>query len=133
MGVGADIYFAMDGVRDRKEAQAALALQNAGKKLTQAQQDAIKKWNDSNDRRKKFTTTISKPCAEVISNAQVACPVGSAHSGNNYYKFGFPDVLGMMLIGMGLYRMGFLTGASATNLWLDDRRRIPPQHPHQRL
>ncbi len=29
----------------------------------------------------------------------------------SYYMLGFTDVLGMMLIGMGLYRMGFLTGA----------------------
>ena len=37
-----------------------------------------------------------------------------------YYKFGFTDALGMMLIGMGLYRMGFLTGSLSfkTYAWI---------------
>ena len=36
---------------------------------------------------------------------------GPEAQAKSYYMLGFTDVLGMMLIGMGLYRMGFLTGA----------------------
>jgi uncharacterized protein len=112
MGVGADIYFAMDGVRSRREAQAALALQNSGKKLTQAQQDAIKKIKDGDDRRKKLHDDDLKAMRGSYLDALAwHAQWGPRLQATSYYKFGFPDVLGMMLIGMALYRMGFLTGA----------------------
>jgi uncharacterized protein len=36
--------------------------------------------------------------------------MGAQIQAESYYMFGFTDMLGMMLIGMGLYRAGFLTG-----------------------
>ena len=112
LGVSADIYFAMDGVRSHRAAQAALALQSSGKKLTQAQQDAIKKLNESNEHRKK----VHDDDLKAMRGSWLDALMWRAHWGpriqaTSYYKFGFPDVLGMMLIGMALYRMGFLTGA----------------------
>jgi uncharacterized protein len=118
MGVGADIYFAMDGVRSRREAQAALALQNSGKKLTQAQQDAIKKMKDTDDRRKKIHDDDLKAMRGSYLDALAwHAQWGPRIQATSYYKFGFPDVLGMMLIGMALYRMGFLTGALSYKIY----------------
>ena len=112
LGVSVDVYLAMDGVRAHKEAQAAVALQNAGKKLTQAQQDAIKKMKDGDDRRKKMHDDDLKAMrGSYLEQLKWRAGWGPRFQATSYYKFGFPDVLGMMLIGMALYRMGFLTGA----------------------
>ena len=111
IGVGTDAYFSIDGLRDRNAGIAAQALQNAGKKLTQQQQDALKKWNDSLDKRKKMREDDLKAMrGSYPDQIKWRATWGPKIQGTFYYRFGFTDVLGMMLIGMGLYRMGFLTG-----------------------
>jgi uncharacterized protein len=112
LGVGSDAYFAIDGIRTVKQAQAAQALQASGKKLTQDQQDAIKKWNDIRDKRKKMHDDDLKAMrGSYLDTLKWHIQFGPLFEAKSYYMLGFTDVLGMMLIGMGLYRMGFLTGA----------------------
>ncbi len=111
IGVGSDTYFSLDGIRDRKAGMAAQALANSGKKLTQQQQDALKKWNDTLDKRKKNHEDDLKAMRGSYSDqVKWRAKWGPRIQSLFYYKFGFTDALGMMLIGMGLYRMGFLTG-----------------------
>jgi uncharacterized protein len=112
MGMGADIFYSVDAIRTRNQGQAAQALQASGKKLNQDQQDALKKWNDALDRRKKeHDDDLKAMRGSYLDALKWRVQWGPRIQATSYYKFGFPDVLGMMLIGMGLYRMGFLTGA----------------------
>ena len=112
VGVGSDVYFALDGIRTRSQGEAAQALQAAGKKLTQAQQDALKKWTDELEHRKKQNEADLKANrGSYLDLVKSHLKWGPRVQATSYYMFGFTDVLGMMLIGMGLYRMGFLTGA----------------------
>jgi uncharacterized protein len=111
IGVGTDIYFSIDGVRDRNAGLAAQALQSSGKKLTQQQQDALKKWNETLDKRKKLREEDLKAMrGSYLAQFKTRAKYGPKIQAVFYYRFGFTDVLGMMLIGMGLYRVGFLTG-----------------------
>ncbi len=111
IGVGTDTYFALDGVHERNAGMAAQALQNAGKKLTQQQQDALKKWNEHLDKQKKDREDDLKNMrGSYVDQFMWRAKYGPKIQAFFYYRFGFTDVLGMMLIGMGLYRMGFLTG-----------------------
>ena len=112
VGVGSDAYFAMDGIRTRNQGQAAQALQASGKKLTQDQQDALKKWNDIVEKRKKeHDADLKAMRGSYLDTLKWHIQWGPQAQAKSYYMLGFTDVLGMMLIGMGLYRMGFLTGA----------------------
>ncbi|WP_348262063.1 DUF418 domain-containing protein [Telmatobacter sp. DSM 110680] len=112
VGVGSDAYFAIDGIRTKNQAQAAQAVQASGKKLSQAQQDALKKWTDIQDRRKKVHDEDLKAMrGSYLDALKWRIQWGPRAQAKSYYMLGFTDVLGMMLIGMGLYRMGFLTGA----------------------
>jgi uncharacterized protein len=112
LSAGSDVFFAVDGIRVRNQGQAAQALQAAGKKLTQDQQDALKKWNDTLDSRKKIHDADLKAMrGSYLDTLKWHIKWGPRAQAKSYYMLGFTDVLGMMLIGMGLYRMGFLTGA----------------------
>ncbi len=112
LSAGSDVYFAIDGIRTRDHGQAAQALQAAGKKLTQEQQDALKKWTDALDSRKKMHDADLKAMrGSYLDTLKWHAQFGPRAQAKGYYMLGFTDVLGMMLIGMGLYRMGFLTGA----------------------
>ncbi len=112
LGVGSDIYFSVDANRTRHQGEAALALQAAGKKLTQAQQDALKKWTDElGHRKKQDEADLKANRGSYLDLVKSHLKWGPRMQATSYYMFGFADVLGMMLIGMGLYRMGFLTGA----------------------
>jgi len=112
LGSGFDVYYSVDGLRTRNQGQQAQALQAAGKKLTQAQQEALKKWTDELEHRKKQSEEDLKANrGSYLGVLQEHAELGPHIQAQNYYMFGFADILGMMLIGMGLYRMGFLTGA----------------------
>jgi uncharacterized protein len=118
IGVGTDTFFAVDGIRERNQGQAAQALANSGKKLTQQQQDALKKWNDTLERRKKdHEDDLKAMRGSYLAQLKWRAQWGPKVQAMFYYKFGFTDVLGMMLIGMGLYRMGFLTGALSYKIY----------------
>ncbi|HEV2472306.1 MAG TPA: DUF418 domain-containing protein, partial [Chthonomonadales bacterium] len=111
IGVGTDVFFSVDDVRDRNQGLAAQAMVNSGRKLTQQQQDALKKWNETLDKRKKYHDDDLKAMrGSYLQQLKYRAEWGPRVQALYYYRFGFTDVLGMMLIGMGLYRMGFLTG-----------------------
>jgi uncharacterized protein len=111
IGVGTSTYHTLDGMRERNEGQAAQALANAGKKLTAQQQDALNKWNETLDKRKKdHDEDLKAMRGSYLEQLKWRAQWGPRIQATLYYQFGFTDVLGMMLIGMGLYRMGFLTG-----------------------
>ncbi len=111
IGVGSDTYQAIDGIRDQNQGMAAQSLANAGKKLTTVQQDALKKWNDTLTKRKKdHDDDLKAMRGSYLDQLKWRAQWGPKVQAEFYYTFGFTDVLGMMLIGMGLYRMGFLTG-----------------------
>ena len=118
MGMGADIFYSVDAIRTRNQGQAAQALQGSGQKLTKDQQDALKKWNESLEHRKKVHDDDLKAMrGSYLDALKWHVQWGPRIQATSYYKFGFPDVLGMMLIGMGLYRMGFLTGAMSYKVY----------------
>ena len=118
IGVGTDTYFAFDGIRDRNQGVAAQALANAGKSLTQQQQDALKTWNDIVTRRKKnHDDDLKAMRGSYFDQVKWRAKWGPRIQGLSFYQFGFTDALGMMLIGMGLYRMGFLTGALSYRIY----------------
>lgn len=111
IGAGSDTYYAWDAIHTRNQAKAALAVQQAGQKLTTAQQDAIKKWNDVLDQRKKnHVDDLKAMRGSYLAQLKWRAQWGPRYQAKDYYTFGFADVLGMMLLGMGLYKMGFLTG-----------------------
>ncbi len=112
LGVASDAYQAIDGNRVRNQGLAAQTMANSGKKLTTEQQDALKKWTDTVDRRKKeHDEDLKAMRGSYLDALKYHGEWGPKIQADFYYMFGFADVLGMMLIGMGLYRMGFLTGA----------------------
>ena len=111
IGVATDTVFSVDDVRERNQGLAAQALVNSGHKLTQQQQDALKKWNETLDKRKKYRDDDLKGMrGNYLQQLKYRAEWGPRIQALNYYRFGFTDALAMMLIGMGLYRMGFLTG-----------------------
>jgi uncharacterized protein len=111
LGTGYDTYSSLNDVRDRKAGEAAQALVSQGKKLTSAQQDDLKKWNDTQDRHKKFRADDLKAMrGSYLDQIKWRAGLGPRIQAEYYYTFGFTDTLAMMLLGMGLYRMGFLTG-----------------------
>ncbi len=112
LGVATDTYFSLDDVRERNQGLAAQALVNSGHKLTQQQQDALKKWNDTLTKQKKeHDEDLKAMRGSYLGQLKYRAQYGPKIQAEYYYRFGFTDVLAMMLIGMGLYRMGFLTGS----------------------
>jgi uncharacterized protein len=117
-GMGSDAYQAIDGNRTRDAGLAAQALVSSGKKLTTDQQDALKKWNDTVDRRKKeHDDDLKAMRGSYLEQLKMRAGVVPKLEADFYYMFGFTDVLGMMLIGMALYRTGFLTGALSSRVY----------------
>lgn len=112
LGVGSDAYQSIDGSRTRDAGLAAQALQKSGKKLTADQQAALKKWTDTVERRQKeHDEDLKAMRGSYMDTLAYHGEWGAKIQADSYYMLGFTDMLGMMLIGMGLYRMGFLTGA----------------------
>jgi uncharacterized protein len=118
IGSGSDAYFAIDGIRERNQGQEAQALAKAGKKLTTEQQDALKKWNETLEKRKKdHDDDLKAMRGSYLDQLKWHAQWGPKIQAYYFYTFGFTDTLGMMLIGMGLYRVGFLTGALSYKLY----------------
>lgn len=118
LGVGTDAYYSWDSLRTKNEGLAAQALVNRHVQLTQQQQDALKKWNDTLDRRKKLHDDDLKAMrGSYLDQIKFRAQWGPRVQAVNYYTFGFADSLGMMLIGMGLFKAGFLSGALRTRVY----------------
>jgi uncharacterized protein len=118
VGVGTDVYQSMDAIRSRNQAQAAAAIQSTGKALTADQQKALKDWNDKLvERKKDHDEDLKAMRGSYLDTLKWHGQWGVKIQADAFYMFGFTDVLGMMLIGMGLYRMGFLTGALSYKIY----------------
>jgi uncharacterized protein len=112
VGMGSDTYQSIDGIRTRNQGVASQALASAGKKLTADQQAALKKWNETlQKRQKEHEDDLKAMRGSYLDQLKARADFAPKIEAEYYYMFGFTDVLGMMLIGMGLYRTGFLTGA----------------------
>ena len=111
VGMASDGYYTIDQGRTRDKGLAAQALATAGKKLTADQQDDLKKWNDTVEKRKKdHDDDLKAMRGSYLDQLKARAEFAPKIEAEYYYMFGFTDVLGMMLIGMALYRTGFLTG-----------------------
>lgn len=95
------------------KAEAAQSLRNSPA-LTDGQTADIKAWNDRLEAWKPGKKAIDADMAAMHSGyvgAQLYdAAIAKQWETDVYYSFGFADVLSMMLIGMGLFKCGFITG-----------------------
>lgn len=95
-------------------AEAAKQEQAAGRTLSEQQKDDMKAWEKVLERAHPSREELDKEIAAWRSgygsvfrqNAEQVID----EQGAGYYRFGFFDSLGMMLLGMGLLKLGFLSG-----------------------
>ena len=96
----------------RHQAQLADKAMRDGKTLTEDQIDDLKSWKDSQEQwrppQKKIDADMKAMRGGYFS-AQAHQAKEALDSETVFAYFGFGDVLGFMLLGMGLYRNGFLT------------------------
>jgi uncharacterized protein len=98
----------------RRKATTADLVARAGKQLTEEQVEDQKKWTEKLDELKPSQKAINKETEEhrggywklFVSRA----PVASRMESVVYYRYLW-DVVGMMLIGMGLFKLGYLSAA----------------------
>ena len=92
--------------------QAAVAVRDAGTELTPAQEAAISAWEQQRGNFKSSPESIAEEIQEQ-TNGYARALVHVAHSNVIFQTYGlyryFFDMFGMMLIGMGLFRLGVLT------------------------
>ena len=105
----------------RKKALAADALYRAHKPLTPEQSGDIKAWHEAQDRLR----PSPKKLYEDIHAAQKGYVSAQTKDAKEAFEgetvgayAGFGDILGFMLLGMGLYRNGFLTARLATRTYV---------------
>ena len=116
-------YWGAGEIRMQRD-KAAVADQAAatGKPLNEEQRDAQRKWADIKREFKPSDEAVSKSIAEhrgsyltlFISRAHWA----SRSEGEEYYREGFFDAGGMMLIGMGLMKLGVFSAGRSTRFYL---------------
>ena len=114
------IFNLFQGVRYEKRkqlierAQVARAAEAAGQKLSEQQKEDLKSWerswNDAHPDRAELDKEIAEMRAGYASVFHRNFSTTFEIQGAGYYEFGFCDYLGMMLIGMGLLKNGFLSG-----------------------
>lgn len=113
--------FAQDSLESYEQAQAALAVENAGGTLTEEQTAAISAWRAAEA---EHTLSAEAVAADIAAHrngwrstqeaiAPLAVWLQTTHL---YYAFG--DVFGMMLIGMALFKLGVLTLARPVALYV---------------
>jgi uncharacterized protein len=118
VGMGSDAFYAIDQSRTRDKGVAAQIQAAAGKKLNADQQAELKKWNETVEKRKKdHDDDLKAMRGSYLDQLKERADYAPKVEADYYYMFGFTDVLGMMLIGMGLYRTGFLTGKLSTSVY----------------
>jgi uncharacterized protein len=100
-------------VEARQKNDAAVAAEKAGKKLTKEQEEAKKSWaemeKDMFPDQKAIDEENNEVRAGFFSNVKVHAKWAPKMESLFYYKGGVCDVLGMMLLGMGLLKLGFLS------------------------
>ena len=97
-----------------QRAEQAKRLQAAGQTLTDAQKEDVKAWDKIVASQHPDQKELEQETAEMRggygSVFRHNAPIVIDEQGAGFYRFGFFDSLGMMLIGMGLLQAGFLTG-----------------------
>jgi uncharacterized protein len=97
----------------RDKYNAAVAAEKSGKKLTKDQEGDKKKWDEMQKDMNPDQKTIDEENQQIrgnfLSNLKVHAKWAPRLESLFYYKGGFLDVLGMMLLGMGLLKLGFLS------------------------
>ena len=97
-----------------ERAETAKRLQTAGHTITDEQKEDIKTWDKIVARSHPDPKELEQEIAEMRggygSVFQHNAPIVIEEQGAGYYRFGFFDSLGMMLLGMGLLQAGFLSG-----------------------
>ena len=114
------IFNIFQGVRYEKRkqlierAQIARDAEAAGQKLSEEQKEDLKSWerswNNGHPDRAELDREIVEMRAGYASVFHRNVSTTLEIQGAGYYEFGFCDYLGMMLIGMGLLKTGFLSG-----------------------
>jgi uncharacterized protein len=98
-----------------QRAEEAKRLQAAGQTLTDAQAEDVKSWDkivaSQHPDQKELQQEMAEMRGGYGSVFRHNAPIVIDEQGAGFYRFGFFDSLGMMLIGMGLLQAGFLTGA----------------------
>jgi uncharacterized protein len=105
-GIGGMFHF-----RDlQKKAAEISALEAAGKPLTDEQKTAKEDWEKMHKMFKPDQKTIDKEIAAVrggyISNLTHRAPVTASLQSDIFYQFMLWDVAGMLILGMGLMKLG---------------------------
>jgi uncharacterized protein len=106
-----------------ERAAAAERLQAAGQTLSELQKADVKEWQTVVEGTHPDRQELDKDIAEMrggyASVFKHNAPEVISEQGAGFYRLGFCDSLGMMLIGMGLLRLGFLSGqlANRTYVW----------------
>ncbi len=117
VGLGGQVGSA---ISTRNKAIAADKLYRAGKPLTEEQSADIRAWHDRQERwrpsQKKLETDLKAMKGGYLS-AQGNDAKEAFESETVGAYLGFGDVLGFMLLGMGLYRNGFLTGKFSVKIY----------------
>lgn len=105
-----------------QRAEAAAKLQSAGQSLTDQQKEDLKAWQtivqNSHPDRQELDKEIAEMRGGYGSVFQHNAPLVFSEQGAGFYRFGFCDSLGMMLIGMGLLQLGFLSGQLAIRAYV---------------
>lgn len=105
-----------------ERAEIAAKLQSAGRTLTDQQKEDLKAWQTVAQNTHPDRAELDKEIAEMRggygSVFQHNAPLVFSEQGAGFYRFGFCDSLGMMLIGMGLLQLGFLSGQLANRVYV---------------
>jgi len=105
-----------------ERAAAAEKLQSAGQTLTDQQKEDLKAWQtvvqNSHPDRAELDKEIAEMRGGYWSVFHHNAPLVFSEQGAGFYRFGFCDSLGMMLIGMGLLQLGFLSGQLAIRVYV---------------
>lgn len=104
-----------------QRAAAAEKLQKAGQTLSEEQKADVKEWQKVVEGTHPDREELDKDIAEMrggyFSVFRHNAPEVISEQGAGFYRFGFCDSLGMMLLGMGLLQAGFLSGQLANRVY----------------
>jgi uncharacterized protein len=96
------------------KAQRAISLQEAGLTLSDAEKADLKAWTDRlhqwSPNQKTIADDIQHSRTDYISAQLKDVREAMLFESKFYYEFAFCDALGMMLIGMALFKLGFFSG-----------------------
>jgi uncharacterized protein len=115
--------FEWTGYREmQSEAQSAQVVQATGEPLSSDQSEAIDALRSLEEDFKPARSTLEDMIARVQASYTSAFKVLSERTWythtNFFFRHGLLDCLGMMLLGMALFKLGVLTGACSTRVYV---------------